>query len=217
MTGVLLALGASGQVDVTAQTVFAAALLVVAVVLVLATWAGRARGLIVAGMGLTVALVIAATLDVPLSGGIGDRTSTLTTAADTTTAIRLGVGQQTVDLTGLELGKRPLTVHASVGIGRLHVWVPPDARVVVHAHNGAGRITINDFAPSGWRLSGSQLTKSVTLPPVSGQARGEIDLDVRVGVGELDVEQQGAAFAPAIPLPAPAPATPVPPALGGAA
>ena len=67
VAGALLALGVSGAFDVSAQGIFAAALLTVGLVLIAGAWFGRSRGLIAWGAVLTAGLVLAAAANVPLS------------------------------------------------------------------------------------------------------------------------------------------------------
>jgi hypothetical protein len=101
---------------------------------------GIGRGLlIVLGIVLALAGAAVATVDVDLSGGIGEDTERPRSAAELEDRYDLGIGSLKLDLTGLEL-EEDATVDAEVGIGELIVAVPPDATVVVDAHVGAGDI-----------------------------------------------------------------------------
>jgi phage shock protein PspC (stress-responsive transcriptional regulator) len=183
VAGVLLALGASNAFDITAQAVFAAALLTVGLVLVLGAWFGRSRGLIALGALLTVGLVFAAALNVPLRGGIGDRYDTPISASDLQRSYHLGVGKQRLDLTHLDLDGGTKYVSATVGVGDIDVVVPQDAKVVVHARAGAGQLRL--FYRN---FSGTQLDREMTMDATGKQA-GELDLELRVGVGQVEVSQ----------------------------
>jgi hypothetical protein len=196
VSGVLLALGASHAFDITAESVFAAALLTVGLALFVGTWIGRARGLIVVGSFLTVGLIIAALLDVPLRGGIGNRNDAPTSLSDLRSSYHLAVGQQDLDLTAVPFGGKTVHVDATVGLGDLRVTVPSDAKVVVHATNGAGEIRLLDS-----RFNGTQLTRDFTIAAADGPQNGEVDLDLHVGVGEVEVYQAPAVQAPVLQAP----------------
>ena len=183
VAGVLLALGASGAFDVTAQAVFAAALLAVGLVLVLGAWFGRSRGLITLGALLTVGLVLTAALNVPLRGGAGNRYDTPISASDLQRSYHLGVGKQRLDLTELDLNGGTKYVSATVGVGDIDVVVPQSAKVVVHARAGAGQLRL--FYRN---FSGTQLDREMTMGATGKQA-GELDLELRVGIGQVEVWQ----------------------------
>jgi predicted membrane protein len=202
IAGVLFALDASRSIDISAQAVFAAALLTIGLALVIGTWIGRARALIAVGVVLAVLLAITAAIDVPLRGGIGSRLYNPTTVADLKSSYHLGIGDQTIDLSQLQLGGKTVNVTATVGMGRLIVDVPADVKVVTHGHTGAGDLRIFDLLTSG-----TDVTRTITSAASSAAAasRGEIDLDVRVGLGQVLVQRPAVAFAP------PSPAEPVAP------
>lgn len=186
VAGTLLALGASNALDVTAQAVFAAALLTVGIALVLGTWTGRARGLIVAGCALTVGLVVAATLSVPLRGGIGSRDDVPATAQDLHTDYHVGVGTQRLDLSQIDFAGSTRHVDATVGIGDLRVIVPPNVKLVVHAKAGSGRLDL-----FGIESDGTNVKRDVTFAAAQADSGppGELDLDLRVGLGRVMLDR----------------------------
>ncbi|MDQ1495680.1 MAG: hypothetical protein QOG69_2163 [Actinomycetota bacterium] len=205
IAGVLFALDASRSIDISAQAVFAAALLTIGLALVIGTWIGRARALIAVGVVLAVLLAITAAIDVPLRGGIGSRLYNPTSVADLKSSYHLGIGDQTIDLSQLQLGGKTVNVTATVGMGRLIVDVPADVKVVTHGHTGAGDLRIFDVLSSG-----TDVTRTITSAASSAAAAssGEIDLDVRVGLGQVLVQRPAVASAP--PSPAPEPIAPIP-------
>ena len=207
--GTLFALDAANAIDISAQAVFAAALLTVGLALVIGTWIGRARALITVGVILTVALAVTAALDVPLRGGIGAHSETPLALSDLPSTYHLGIGNQTVDLTQLKTGGKAVQVAASVGLGQLRVFVPGDAVVKVHGRVGAG-----DLRLLGAVTNGTHLNRNVVLDPegptVAGA--GELDLDLRIGVGDVEVIRlSNTAPVPATPAAPAAPTGPVPP------
>jgi len=183
VAGVLLALGAAGAFDVSAQGVFAAALLTVGLVLIAGAWFGRSRGLIAWGAVLTAGLVFAAAANVPLRGGVGNRHDTPISVTDLQSNYHLGVGNQMLDLAQLELNGATKKVAATVGIGDMDVVVPDNVKVVVRARAGAGELRLFDR-----NFGGTQLDRTITMAATGKQA-GELDLDLRVGLGQVQIWQ----------------------------
>jgi phage shock protein PspC (stress-responsive transcriptional regulator) len=181
VAGVLLALGASDAFDITAQAVFAAALLTVGVVLIAGSWFGRSRGLIALGAALTVGLVFAAAVNVPLRGGVGNRHDVPISVNDLQSDYHLGVGNQVLDFAELELNGATKHVDATVGVGDMDVIVPSNVKVVVHARAGAGELHLfsRDFG-------GTQLDRQLTVD-ATGTPAGVLNLDLRVGVGQVQI------------------------------
>jgi hypothetical protein len=214
--GVLLILGASGQLDVTAADLFAAALLATGLGLMTATWFGRGRALIPVGIVLALGLVIAATVNVPLRGGIGSRNVTAASISDLQANYQLGVGRQDIDLDDLLLAGHTAHVKARLGVGQLFISVPDNVKVVVHAHAGAGQTDVFDVQQNGTNIDHTT-TAAAGLQQDTGrpQQMGELDLDVRVGVGDIEVVRQWSestttAIVPPPAVPQIAPVAPVP-------
>jgi phage shock protein PspC (stress-responsive transcriptional regulator) len=212
--GALFALDAAHTINISAQAVFAAALLTVGIALVIGAWIGRARALIGIGVVLTIALAVTAALDVPLRGGIGTHNDAPLTTGDLPATYHLGIGNQTIDLTALKTGGKTIHIAASVGLGELRVIVPGDAIVRVHGRVGAG-----DLRFLGTPTGGTHLNRTVMIEPdgPTVAAAGELDLDLQVGVGEVDVVQElnpvtAAPVVPAVPAVPVAPAVPTLPA-----
>ncbi len=159
MIGVLFALDASHAIEISAQTIFAASLLTVGLALVVGTWIGRGRVLIAFGVVLTIALALAAAIDVPLRGGVGNRASTPTSLAEIPSAYHLGIGRQSIDLTGLHLAGKTVHVTADVGIGRIWVDVPQNVKVVVRGRAGTGNVDVN-----GNQLGGTHVDRTLLIP-----------------------------------------------------
>ena len=210
IVGVLFALDASNSISLSAQAIFAASLLTVGLALVVGTWIGRARVLIAFGAVLAIALALTATVDVPLRGGMGNRTYSPTSAADIPPTYRLAIGHQTIDLTALNLAGKKVQVTSSVGIGEVDVRVPPNVRLVVHGRAGSGDVNVN-----GDNNGGSHVDRTLALPAIGTAVAGEIDLDLRVGLGRVYVDREVPPLpettVPALPS---APAPPIPGSAG---
>ena len=122
-----------------------------------------------------------------LDGGIGKRTHAPTTIEQAQQPQSLGVGELTLDLTGVPAAEGSLAVRAEVGIGRLHVIVPDDAVIEVTTELGGGHVVIEgDEISSGLRQSAER----TDVPSVSSNAdRRVVALDLEVGAGEIAVDR----------------------------
>jgi hypothetical protein len=130
-----------------------------------------------------------------LDEGTGTLTVRPTTVADAERRHELGIGQLDLDLSGVPLAAgETIRVSAEVGIGALHVNMPPEARWVVTSEVGAGQITVGGaevaegfdqrdvrtVAPTGSE-SGSESGSG------AGSGVGTIVIDLRVGMGRVDI------------------------------
>jgi hypothetical protein len=126
LVGIGWLLDATG-VEVPWRAVLPAALIAVGLACVAGAFRGRQHALMVVGIALTVVLSVAVAadwdLDVPLGGGVGDRTERPVAPAELT-GYELGVGNLVVDLRQLQLPPGTTAVEARVGIGELTVQVP---------------------------------------------------------------------------------------------
>src|SRR5688572_1353764 len=121
--GVLAAIEVSDIADVDSGVVFATLLIVVGAGLVTGAWIGRSRGLIALGVVLTLFTAGATVADVPISGGMGDRTWRPVRTAALEREYRLGAGSLDLDLRSLVLSSSR-RVEVSVGAGRVRIWLP---------------------------------------------------------------------------------------------
>jgi hypothetical protein len=182
--GAVWLLDAVGAVDVDWDVLLPVALIVVGVALVIAAWQGRGRGgLIGLGVVLTVVLAIATVVQVPLSGGIGDRVERPTTIAEIADRYELSIGELTVDLRGLTLAAEipgEVRVEAAVGIGHLVVLVGQGFPCVsTRAEAGVGEIVVFGERRSG--VAPEHRTDAVCL------AAPLLSLDLSVGLGQVEV------------------------------
>ena len=186
VVGVLVMVNlAVADASINAATIFASALAVVGIGLLLGTIYGRSRGLIFLGVALTVATALAAAVpNVELKGGIGERTWTPQTASEASDEFRLGIGEGRLDLRELELppgGSADVT--ASVGLGELKVSVPDNYDVNLLADVSLGQIQVN-----GENFGDGNDQSVDTFLDVPDET-GTLDLNVDVGVGQITVNQ----------------------------
>ncbi len=172
----LLAGMLSGWLDLAASTVLAAALLVVAAGLIVASVVGPAPWLFVVASLLTGALLVAAVIEPWVDDGVGERTYAPVLRRDLPQEYRLGAGDLTVDLTETALsGVTPVVVR--LGVGEATIRVPADVDVELRSHVGAGRLE----GPSGASADGVDERLDL-IDDVPGE-RGRVVVDLRVGIG----------------------------------
>src|SRR5205814_3242496 len=121
--GVGAILDQSGAVSLTVGRSLALALAVIGVGLLVGTWWGRARWLIVLGILLVPAVLAASLIHVPLTGGTGERFYRPVSPAEIPSAYRLAAGRMVIDLRDATLPETA-TVEATVGLGELDLDVP---------------------------------------------------------------------------------------------
>ena len=183
LVGIGWLLDAAG-VEVPWRAVLPAALIAVGLACVAGAFRGRQHALMVVGVALTVVLSVAVAadwdLDVPLAGGVGDRTERPTTPADLT-GYELGVGNLLLDLRQLQVPPGTTTVEARVGVGELVVELPDGVSVEVMASAGLGEVQVLGQQEGGF---GSRVD-AVGL----GGGDRRLQLDARVGLGQVRVER----------------------------
>jgi hypothetical protein len=193
----------------TAVMAWAVALAILGGALVVGGVAGRRAGII--GLFAVVAVIgtLVATVVPKLNHlqGAGDRTWRPATVSTATDGYGLGVGDATLDLTGLAPGElnasNPADISVSVGIGQLTIQVPTGTAVEVRSSIGAGdiqRVSGFDQGPllndnnSGvfvgdshgdGGLSGVGVHRTV----LTGTGPAELIVEAKVGLGEIQVEE----------------------------
>lgn len=171
------------QSDFRAVAISGVALAVVGGGLLVGAVRGRARGLIVLGVVLTLVTGAIAAADSHVSGGIGERRWTPLTAEAAEREFHLGVGDARLDLTRLPAGS-DVTVDVRLGVGELRVIVPPDAAVDVTGEVGAGTMRLLD-QPS---MDGTDLMDTARVEPPSTSGT-DITVKASVGLGDLEVQR----------------------------
>ncbi len=169
-------------------TVYAAApLAVLGLALVVATWLGRARGLLGLGVLLGLLALIGTTGLGSAAAGPDQYGSRQLSYADATALPvepdQLGVGELTVDLSGLR-SDRDLSYRARVDTGQLVVIVPPETGVELRYALQWGQVEA-----FGRELAvGHQLNHTQTLVPAAA-GQPTLSLDLGVKRGQLEVRR----------------------------
>jgi hypothetical protein len=176
-----LVLAAGGSVEPT--RVFAGGLIIVGAALVVSAWFGRGFALIPLGVLLVALLSVSSLIDVPFTGGFGNRVERPTTLAEVQDEYHLAAGQLTVDLGQVAFPAGATTsVKATVGTGHLVVIVPRGVEVDVHGHAGAGDV---QFLGDQDHQGGIRVDRDATLHARPGAPR--LVLDAEVGLGQVEV------------------------------
>lgn len=151
--------------------------------LVAGAFLGRSRPLIALALPLALALVAASAIDVPIEGGVGDRSYAPARLDDVRDEYRLAVGEVVLDLRDLDpesLRGTTTTIDASIALGSLQVLVPRHVTVT-----GSASAQIGDIDVQGDSQSGATAERRIDI--VGEDDSGTIELDLRVGIGEIQV------------------------------
>lgn len=163
---------------------FAASLVIIGVVAVVAAFVGRARWLIVLGLLCSVALGVSSVTESWARDGVGERTAR-PTLAEFGSVHRHGIGHLVVDVRDVDLveGTRTLTVR--LGMGEAEVFVPADVDVELRGHVGVGAIAgPGDVAEGGFDTDAIR-----RYPAAAGSSPATIVVDVEVGIGAAVVRR----------------------------
>jgi phage shock protein PspC (stress-responsive transcriptional regulator) len=163
----------------------AAALLVIALTLVAATWLGMARGLLPLGILLAVAVVIITAAGPALRVPVATTsTHTYSTIAELPAGDTEDYGDLSIDLSQLPV-TRDATYAAHVDLGRLEVTVPKDANVLINytADLGAVRAYGADVK------AGSDLDGRITDPQPARPGQHTLTLELSVDAGNIEVRR----------------------------
>jgi phage shock protein PspC (stress-responsive transcriptional regulator) len=126
---------------------------------------------------LVGAAVVAATFNVHLGNGVGDRTYVVGGTQDLRGSYKLGIGEMILDLRNVPFTKAETHVKARVDIGSLRVIVPRDVALQVRGDAQLGEIHILGKSDDG-RHARSSIVQS---------GNHVLVLDTHVGIGQVRV------------------------------
>jgi hypothetical protein len=195
LIGVGWLLEALDLADVPWRFLLPSALIIVGVALTFGAHTGSHGGLVAVGVVLTVLVLLAGAVDVlvdiPLSGGIGEKSHQPTGAVHN--EYRWGMGKMTLDLRDADAppGQQ---ITASVVLGELIVIVPSDVPLVITAHSGLGDVIVLGEESGGFD---TDLECVGTAPDIScGDGASALTiggyylrLDLEVAVGKVEVQR----------------------------
>jgi phage shock protein PspC (stress-responsive transcriptional regulator) len=126
---------------------------------------------------LVGAAIVAATFDVRLGNGIGDRSYVVAGTQDLRSSYELGIGQMTVDMRDVRFTSRETHVRARVDIGSLRVIVPRDVALKVRGDAQLGEVQVLGASDDGRHARTSIVQAGAHV----------LVLDAHVGVGQVRV------------------------------
>ncbi len=179
--GVAQALG----VAIPLASYLAAALLVIGLTLLIATWLGMARGLLPVGAFLAVAVLIVTAAGPALRVPVPATSHAYTTLAELPAAgDSEDFGRLAVDLSQLAV-TTDASYTAHVDVGRLEVTVPKDAYVVVNYTADMGAV----HAYGEEIRAGSEITGRLNPPQPAQPGQHTLTLDLSVDAGNIQVQR----------------------------
>jgi phage shock protein PspC (stress-responsive transcriptional regulator)/predicted membrane protein len=126
---------------------------------------------------LVAAAVVAATFNVHLGNGVGDRSYLVAGTQDLRSTYKLGIGDMTLDLRNVRFTSKETHVKARVDIGNLRVIVPQGVALQVRGGAQLGEVNILGRSDDG-RHAKSSITQT---------GKHVLVLDTHVGVGQVRV------------------------------
>lgn len=159
----------------------ALALLVLSAGLLVGTFVGRARWLVLPALALVPIVLLASVVRLPLEGKFGDLNLSPQSPGQVGGPYRVSVGGVTIDLTALEGQQGFVSLAASAVIGDVWIVVPYDAHVIAHGSTGYGSVSLLEAYDNGVEVSAS-----ATSEPRWGDGT-TVDLDIEAGIGSVNV------------------------------
>jgi phage shock protein PspC (stress-responsive transcriptional regulator) len=180
----LVDLGGARRIPVGAY--LAVPLAIIGAGLVIGAWSGRARGLIVPGVLLTLALAAPpAHLNVNVERGTGDVTWVPASYADLAPEYRHGVGDARLDLSQIDFTGHDATVVLHTNVGDVWVTLPQNVDTTVDVTIKAGDANVFKHEMSGVGMG----TRTVSDEGPDGPGGGHLHLIVQLDLGSLKVER----------------------------
>lgn len=139
--GVALLLDNVDAIKLTSRGIFAVLLAIVGLGLLIGSWWGRARWLIIPGVILTIALAITSLVPLHIRGGVGEVTWSPEARANVRGSYELFAGRAILDLSKVDF-ESDRTVEVDVTFGELLIVVAEDQPVDARAKLLAGEMRL---------------------------------------------------------------------------
>jgi hypothetical protein len=147
-------------------------------VLVIASFTGWARRLVLPAVAFALAVAVVGAAHVDLHGGTGERTYRPHALSEVRDGYRLGAGRLEVDLRGIVFPAGDTVLHVRLGVGELVVLVPRGVCVATSAQVGGGFVGALEGRSGGLDVDWADRP----LPPLRTP---RLVLDGQVGLGAL--------------------------------
>jgi phage shock protein PspC (stress-responsive transcriptional regulator) len=181
LLGGLRLLELASAVDVPLAGYVAAALAVVGVALVVGTWTGGARSLIVPGLALSLALPVAHAADGYRPEHVGTQvTWTPTSVAELQDEYEVSFGEGVLDLSQVDFTGQEAATTVRVSFGEIRVLLPPDVDLEADA-----RVRLGSVEVLGVEFGGARTSRTVS--DTGGPGGGTLRLDLHADVGHVEV------------------------------
>lgn len=188
LSGLLVAVGlvwlldSAGLLEVSWGALLPVALVVIGLALIAGARTGSHSGLVAVGVILTVVLTVGSALNIPVAGGVGERTEHPTSLGQVPASYELAFGSLRIDLSDLPLEAGDTEITARVGMGELRVTVPGRVRLQVNGEVTGGQIVVFGEERNGVSVEEAFVVGS----PVDGST---LVLNLRIGFGSIVVER----------------------------
>jgi phage shock protein PspC (stress-responsive transcriptional regulator) len=165
--GIALVLNTVADVFVSAATVVGAGLAMTGLAMSVSAFRGRTLPLVPLALVLGALLPVTPGIDHAVRDGVGSVDVDIDDPTEARRGYGVGVGDLTIDLTGIDPDdlSEDLFVSADVGVGHLQVWVPPGVPVHVRASTWVGGLYVLERWEEGLRP-----TIELRSPPDGGDA-----------------------------------------------
>ncbi len=176
--GIMAAVDVSDLTHPSSRHYFAAAILVIGIGLLIGTFFGRSRGLIVFGLLLTPIVLVAALADIRFDGEFGDIDVIAASPDDLEASYHLAGGDIYLDLRRLELAGETVTIDADVSAGQIEVLLPTEYLVEID-----GEVRLGELDILGRTSGGFGRSRTATRPGTGGT----VNLILDAGIGTVAV------------------------------
>jgi phage shock protein PspC (stress-responsive transcriptional regulator)/predicted membrane protein len=169
--------------DPTARHYFGLAMGIVGLGLLVGTWYGRARSLIVVGVLLVPPLLVSPFVEFGFDGPVGDQRVSPTSLAAVESEYTLAIGELVIDLRDVDFGTGRTELDAQVGIGSLRIILPDGVGAEVEGRVGMGEVD----------LFGTQRAGVTRMASTAIAGTGTVVIDARTNMGEVVVRSASTA------------------------
>lgn len=169
-----------GAIDIPIVRYPAMFLLILGATLLVGTFVGRARWLVLPALLVVPIVLLTSVITVPLEGGVGNLSTFPQTSAAVQGSYRRVAGDVYVDLSQLAGTHAAPVVAASTGFGTITVTVPFDAHVTATGTAGLGQVHLGSLNTD----SAFDATLTTTWEPRLGDGM-TITLDLETGIGDI--------------------------------
>jgi phage shock protein PspC (stress-responsive transcriptional regulator) len=169
-----------GAIEIRVVRYPAIVLLILGVTMLVGTFVGRARWLVLPALLVVPIVLVASIITVPLEGGVGSLYEYPSSAGAVHSEYRRIAGTIFLDLTSLKGTEATSSLSASTGAGEISIVVPFDAHVIATGTAGVGIVRVGPLETERQ----VDATLSTTWEPRFGDG-ATITLNLETGIGDI--------------------------------